>query len=62
MKLTALTAIALTTTLALFAPLAQAESLRFSLTDGQPDSTFYPFGRPSEAVDSTTFSDDVVLY
>lgn len=59
MKLTALTAIALTTTLALFAPLAQAESLRFGISNGQPDATFYPFGRSPEAVNSTTFVGDV---
>ena len=60
MKLTALTAIALTTTLTLFVPIAQAESLGLRFSDGQPDSTFYPFGRSSEAVDGNAFS-NVVL-
>lgn len=61
MKRTAFTAFALTTVLALFAPIAQAESLRFSLSNGQPDSTYHPFGRSTEAVDSNTVSDDIDL-
>ncbi len=61
MKRTTLTAFALTTVLALFAPIAQAESLRLSLSSGQPDLTYYPFGRSTEAVDSSTVSDDVAL-
>lgn len=60
MKLTALTAIALTTALSLFVPIAQAESSGLRFSDGQPDSTFYPFGRSPEAADSNAFS-DVVL-
>ena len=61
MKRTAFTALTLTTVLTLFAPIAQADSLRFSLSNGQPDSTYYPFGRSTEAVDSSTVSDDVDL-
>ncbi|ESA32004.1 hypothetical protein N836_28020 [Leptolyngbya sp. Heron Island J] len=57
MKRTVFTAIALTTVLAFFAPLAQAESLRFSLSNGQPDSIYRPFGRSTEAVDNSTLSD-----
>ena len=61
MKRTVLTAIAFTTALTLFAPIAQAESVRLGLSNGQPDSTYYPFGRSTEAVDSNTLSDDVDL-
>ncbi len=55
-KCTALTALAFTAVLTLFAPLAQAESPRFRFSNGQPDSTYYPFGRSSEAVDGHAFS------
>ena len=61
MKRTALTALAFTTVLTLFAPIAQADSLRFGLSNGQPDSTHYPFGRSTEVIDSNTFSDDIDL-
>ncbi|MEM1251780.1 MAG: hypothetical protein AAGI69_05050 [Cyanobacteria bacterium P01_H01_bin.21] len=52
MRRTAFTAFVLTATLALFSPIAQAESVRFQLSNGQPDSIHYPFGRSLEAVDS----------
>ena len=61
MKRTVFTAVALTTVLAFFAPLAQAESLRFSLSNGQPDSTYRPFGRSAEAIDNSFLSDQVDL-
>ena len=61
MKSTALTAIALTTALALLAPIAQADTFKFGLSKGQPDSTYYPFGRSAEAVNSTNVSDDANL-
>ena len=57
MKRTAFTAFVLTATLALFSPIAQAESVRFQLSNGQPDSTHYPFGRSLEAVESVTDAD-----
>ena len=52
MKRPVLTALVLTTALALIAPIAQAEPVNFGLSNGQPDSTFYPFGRSSEVVKS----------
>lgn len=70
---TALTAIAFTATLAFMAPIAQADTLRFRLSNGQPNSTFYPFGRATETdggiatsedidIDNATFSDNANLY
>ena len=60
MKRPVLTALVLPTALALIAPIAQAEPVNFGLSNGQPDSTFYPFGRSSEAVNSSnTVSNDV---
>ncbi|MGD1854191.1 MAG: hypothetical protein ACFB2W_08050 [Leptolyngbyaceae cyanobacterium] len=56
MQRTLLTAIALTTALTLFVPVAQADSFHFGLSDGQPDSTYSPFGRSTEAADSDTLS------
>ena len=50
MKRPVLTALVLTTALALIAPIA--EPVNFGLSTGQPDSTFYPFGRSSEVVKS----------
>lgn len=61
MKCTALTAIVFTAVLTLFGPLAQAQSLRFGLSNGQPDSAYRPFGRAAEAVDSHPFVDPVDL-
>ena len=59
MKRTTLTALVLTTTLALFAPIAQAESIRLQLSSGQPDSIHYPFGRSLEAIDSAVTADNL---
>ena len=42
MQRTAFTAFVLTATLALFSPIAQAESIRFQLSNDQPDSIHYP--------------------
>lgn len=61
MKRTILTAITFTIVLNFFIPIAQAGSSGFRFSNGQPDATYHPFGRSSEAVDSRTLSDDIGL-
>ena len=58
---TALTALAFTSAIALLAPISQAAPITFGLSNGQPDTIHYPFGRSAEALDSTAGNSNAEL-